>query len=148
MPSGNTLESTCSDEAPSNLIVRDGATNFGSMEGEGAVDDTDIDTEGILDIEEVDDELSDGDSGFGLEGKPVQFNGGRFWNYVNYMLNLLCKSAHKDTSMKEEFKKGVAGIMVQIFQDKLLNCSRHRKVMRLMAANPQWQTTIQHRLMW
>ncbi|KAI6011521.1 hypothetical protein EDC04DRAFT_2905439 [Pisolithus marmoratus] len=146
--SGNTLKSTCGDEVPSDLIVRDGNTNFGLMEGEGAVSDTDIDIDGILDIADVDDELSNGDSGFGLEGKPVLFNSSRFWNYVDYMLNLLCEMAHKDTSMKEEFKRGVAGIMVQIFQDDLLVCPGHRKVMRLMATNPQWQTTIQHGLMW
>ncbi|KAI5987595.1 hypothetical protein EDC04DRAFT_2614769 [Pisolithus marmoratus] len=84
----------------------------------------------------------------GLEGKPVHFNSSRFWNYIDYMLNLLHKMAHKGSSMKEEFKKGVASIMVQIFQDDLLDCPSHRKVTGLMAVNPQWQTTIQHRLTW
>ncbi|KAI5983040.1 hypothetical protein EDD15DRAFT_2179688, partial [Pisolithus albus] len=147
--SGNAaLESTTYGDEASSDLIRDGAANSGSADGERAVDDTDIDAEGIPDIEDVDDELGEEDSGFGLEGKPVLFNSTRFWNYVDYMLKLLREMARKDTSTKEEFEKGVAGIMVQIFQDDLLDCPGHRKATRLTAVNPQWQTTIQHGLMW
>ncbi|KAI6156373.1 hypothetical protein EDD17DRAFT_1512548 [Pisolithus thermaeus] len=139
---------THSDEAHSKDIIRDGAVNPGFPEGEGSVDDADVDAGGITDIEDNDDELSKGDSGFRLEGKPVHFNSSQFWNYINYMLNLLCEMARKGTSTKEEFEKGVANIMMQIFQDDLLDCPGCRKATRLMVANPLWQSTIQHELMW
>ncbi|KAI5988835.1 hypothetical protein EDC04DRAFT_2912441 [Pisolithus marmoratus] len=145
--SGEPFESTCSNEACPEVFTGDNTADLGLMEGEEEVDDADIDAEGTPDTKDID-ELSEGDSGFGLEGKPVHFNSGRFWNYINYMLNLLCETACKHTSMKEEFEKGIASIMVQIFQDDLLDCPSHRKVTRLVVVNPQWQTTIQHGLMW
>ncbi|KAI6003158.1 hypothetical protein EDC04DRAFT_2611769 [Pisolithus marmoratus] len=109
------------------VFTRDNTTDLGLMEVEEEVDDADIDTEG---------------------GLWAWAGCARFWNYINYMLNLLCVMAYKITSMKEEFKKEVASIMVKIFQDDLLDCPSHRKVMRLTVVNPQWKTTVQHGLMW
>ncbi|KAI6033854.1 hypothetical protein BKA83DRAFT_4486945 [Pisolithus microcarpus] len=138
-------ELTRTDEAHSAVNVRDGAANPGLTEGDGSINDADVDAEGIPDIEDADDELSEGDSGFGLEGKPVHFNSGRFWNYVDYMLTLLRETARKDTSTKEEFEKAVASIMVQIFQDDLLDCPGRRKATKLTAtsAGQNWPDTQQ-----
>ncbi|KAI6116979.1 hypothetical protein EV401DRAFT_2073038 [Pisolithus croceorrhizus] len=106
--SDNAPELTCANEAHLEVNVTDGTTNPSLMEGEGSINDADVDAKGIPNIRDTDDELSAGDSRFRLEGKPVHFNSGRFWNYVNYMPTLLHKTARKDTSMKEEFEKGVA----------------------------------------
>lgn len=92
----------------SSEAVRDGAVGPSSMDEGGDVD-IDADAEGIPD-ESVDgiDDLGEEDSGFGLEGKPVRFNGSKFWNYVDYMLDILRETARKDSSTKEEYEKGVA----------------------------------------
>ncbi|KAG6369423.1 hypothetical protein JVT61DRAFT_14907 [Boletus reticuloceps] len=139
---------SASNGESSSGAIRNGAADPGSMDDEG--EDSDVDAEGIPE-ENVDgiDDLSEEDSGFGLEGQPVRFNSGKFWNYVDYMLNVLRETARKESSTKEEYEKGVANIMMQIFQGDLLDCpGSGRKGLRLTTVNPQWQTTIQHGLMW
>jgi hypothetical protein len=86
--------------------ARDGTVGPSSMDKGG---DADVDAEGIPD-ESVDgiDDLNEEDSGFGLEGKPVRFNGSEFRNYVDYILDLLRETARKDSSTKEEYEKGIA----------------------------------------
>jgi hypothetical protein len=39
-------------------------------------------------------------------------------------------------------------IFVQIFQDDLADCPGSRRGAKILAVNPQWQTTIQQGLMW
>ncbi|KAI6017436.1 hypothetical protein EDC04DRAFT_2608058 [Pisolithus marmoratus] len=113
--------------------------------------DTD-DTDWALDCEEPTDgvnDLDDNNSGFGLDRKHTQFNSQKFWNYIDYMLSLLCNMACKSTTSNEEYKKEVGQIMVQIFQDDLADCPGSRKGSRLTAiVHPPWQSTIQHGLVW
>ncbi|KIK73035.1 hypothetical protein PAXRUDRAFT_21302 [Paxillus rubicundulus Ve08.2h10] len=71
----------------------------------------DADAKGIPDTEESSNnlnDLDDNDSGFGLNGKPLQFNGTKFWNYIDYMLNLMRNTAHKDSISKQEYEGEVA----------------------------------------
>ncbi|KAI6017559.1 hypothetical protein BKA83DRAFT_10252 [Pisolithus microcarpus] len=110
------------------------------------------DADGILDSEDPTDgvdDLDDDDSGFRLDGKRTRFNGQKFWNYVDYMLNLLRDMAHKSTTSNEDYEKEVGRIMVQIFQDDLADCPGSRKGSRLATViHPPWQSTIQHGLVW
>ncbi|KIN98713.1 hypothetical protein M404DRAFT_157280 [Pisolithus tinctorius Marx 270] len=54
-------------------------------------------------------ELDEMDSGFGLvSGKAARFNSNKFWNYVDYMLNLLHESVRKDAASKEDFEKTIS----------------------------------------
>lgn len=54
------------------------------------------------------DELDETDSGFGLvNGKPVRFNSSKFWNYVDYMLNLLHETVRKNATSKEDCDKAI-----------------------------------------
>ncbi|KIN95369.1 hypothetical protein M404DRAFT_165978 [Pisolithus tinctorius Marx 270] len=54
-------------------------------------------------------ELDEMDSGFGLvSGKAAHFNSNKFWNYVDYMLNLLHESVRKDAASKEDFEKTIS----------------------------------------
>ncbi|KAI5994446.1 hypothetical protein EDD15DRAFT_2366574 [Pisolithus albus] len=127
----------------------------GSISGPDPCDGTgvdEIDTDGALDTEDPTDgidDLDDDDSGFGLDGKRTRFNGQKFWNYVDYMLNLLRDTARKSTTSNEDCEKEVGRIMVQIFQDDLADCPGSRKGSRLTAVvHPPWQSTIQHGLVW
>ncbi|KAI6028146.1 hypothetical protein EDC04DRAFT_2899108 [Pisolithus marmoratus] len=127
----------------------------GSISGLDSCDGTgtdEIDTDGALNTEDPTDginDLDDNDSGFGLDGKCTWFNGQKFWNYVDYMLNLLHDTACKSTTSSKDYEKEVGHIMVQIFQDDLTDCPGSRKGLRLTAVvHPPWQSTIQHRLVW
>ncbi|KAI6156016.1 hypothetical protein BKA82DRAFT_4349330 [Pisolithus tinctorius] len=94
-------------------------------------------------------ELDEMDSGFGLvSGKAARFNSNKFWNYVDYMLNLLHESVRKDAASKEDFEKTISSIFVQIFQDDLVDCPGNRRGAKILAVNPQWQMTIQQGLVW
>ena len=53
------------------------------------------------------DELGEADSGFGLDGKPVCWTDKMFWNYVDYMLNVLRATAREDTTSQEEYETSV-----------------------------------------
>ncbi|KIK75215.1 hypothetical protein PAXRUDRAFT_19184 [Paxillus rubicundulus Ve08.2h10] len=112
----------------------------------------DADAKGIRDTEESSDDLNnldDNDSGFGLNGKPLRFNGTKLLNYVDYMLNLMHNTACKDFVSKQEYEGEVAHIMIQIFQGDLADCPGTRKGSKLLAViHPQWQATIQQGLMW
>ncbi|KAI5995586.1 hypothetical protein EDD15DRAFT_2165086, partial [Pisolithus albus] len=95
------------------------------------------------------DDLDDDDSGFGLDGKRTRFNSQKFWNYVDYMLTLLRDTARKTTTSNEDYEREVGRVMVQIFQDDLVDCPGSRKGSRLtVIVHPPWQSTIQHGLVW
>jgi hypothetical protein len=84
------------------------------------------------------DELDETDSGFGLDGKPVRFVSTKFWNYVDYMLNVLRETAHKTTPTKEMYEKEVHLHMIQIFQNVLAECPGVRRGSKLVSVvNPQ-----------
>ncbi|KAI6006647.1 hypothetical protein F5J12DRAFT_939363 [Pisolithus orientalis] len=94
-------------------------------------------------------ELDEMDSGFRLvSGKAAHFNSNKFWNYMDYMLNLLHKSVCKDAASKEDFETTISSVFVQIFQDDLVDCPGNRRGAKILAVNPQWQTTTQQGLMW
>ncbi|KIK77353.1 hypothetical protein PAXRUDRAFT_17563 [Paxillus rubicundulus Ve08.2h10] len=66
---------------------------------------------GVPDTEESSEDLKDldyNDFGFRLDDKPLQFNDTKFWNYVDYMLSLMCNVAHKDAVSKQEYEGQVA----------------------------------------
>lgn len=95
------------------------------------------------------DELDETDSGFGHDGKPVRFVSTKFWNYVDYMLNVLRETAHKTAPTKEMYEKEVHLHMIQIFQNDLAECPGVRRGSKLISVvNPQWQSTIQQGLVW
>ncbi|KAI5995505.1 hypothetical protein EDD15DRAFT_2365686 [Pisolithus albus] len=99
--SDGALESTCNN---------DPRVDPNSTEEQGASGDADAEREGTPDVEDINDgidDLGEEDSGFGLEGKPVRFCSSKFWNYVDYMLDVLRDTARQDTSTKEEFEKGI-----------------------------------------
>jgi hypothetical protein len=98
--------SASNGESSSEAVKNGAAGPTGLMDEE---EDADADAEGIPD-ENVDgvDDLSEEDSGFRLEGQPVRFNSGKFWNYVDYMLDVLRETARKESNTKEEYEKGVA----------------------------------------
>lgn len=82
---------------------------YGST-GTGMDNTDDVDADGIPDVENPEqeiDELNENDSGFGLDGKAVIFTSNKFWNYVDYILDVLRETARKGTSAKEEFEKEV-----------------------------------------
>ena len=47
------------------------------------------------------DELNVLDFGFWLNRKPLCFTSLKFWNYTDYILSVVCKTAHKTTATKE-----------------------------------------------
>ncbi|KAI6140539.1 hypothetical protein BKA82DRAFT_136376, partial [Pisolithus tinctorius] len=69
-------------------------------DADSPIDGEDSNTDGVND-------LDNDDSGFGLNGKLVQFNRQKFWNYVDYMLALLRDTSHKATNSKEDYKKEI-----------------------------------------
>ncbi|KIO08907.1 hypothetical protein M404DRAFT_133426, partial [Pisolithus tinctorius Marx 270] len=72
----------------------------------------DADTDDTPDLENPGsdaDELDEMDLGFRLvSGKAAHCNGNKFWNYVDYMLNLLHESVRKDAASKEDFEKTIS----------------------------------------
>ncbi|KIK97318.1 hypothetical protein PAXRUDRAFT_136530, partial [Paxillus rubicundulus Ve08.2h10] len=94
------------------------------------------------------DELDEMDSGFGLNGKPVRFVSTKFWNYVDYMLNVLHETACKTAPKKKiYYEKEVHLYMIQIFQQDLAERPGvHRGSKLVSVMNPQCQSTIQQGL--
>ncbi|KAI5980742.1 hypothetical protein EDD15DRAFT_2380048 [Pisolithus albus] len=127
---GGVAEESTPEGASESARNDDSCADLDLTEDPGTSGGSDGDGDDILDVDDDDeiDELGEEDSGFGLEGKPARFCSSKFWNYVDYMLTLI--------------------IMIQIFQDDLLDCPGRRKVTKLTTVNPPWQTTIQHGLMW
>ncbi|KAH7881954.1 hypothetical protein F5I97DRAFT_1970515 [Phlebopus sp. FC_14] len=71
---------------------------------------TDADTNGILNPDLSDDanELDETNSSFRLvTRKPVQSNSSKFWNYMDYMLDLVHESVRKDVTSKEDYEKAI-----------------------------------------
>lgn len=103
----DTVAGTSSFDTDSSLAFIYGLTGNGTNDT-----DVDADADGIPDIENPDqeiDELNENDSGFGLDDKTVVFTSNKFWNYVDYILNVLRETARKGASMKEEFEREVTG---------------------------------------
>ncbi|KAI6151659.1 hypothetical protein BKA82DRAFT_35413 [Pisolithus tinctorius] len=69
-------------------------------DADGPIDGEDSNTDGV-------DDLDNDNSGFRLNGKLVRFNCQKFWNYVDYMLALLCDTSHKATNSKEDYEKEI-----------------------------------------
>ncbi|KAF8417185.1 hypothetical protein L210DRAFT_817367, partial [Boletus edulis BED1] len=125
--------------------------NWDALNDEDGNGDTDggedVDTESPSDDDA--DELDISDSGFGLDGKPIRFNSVKFWNYVDYMLNIIRHTAHKTAATKELYDKELHKYMMQIFQDDLAECPGLRRGSKLVSVvNPVWQSTIQQNLVW
>lgn len=137
------------DTAANNGNSTNKSTNFDwdTLNDEGGDGDTEVD-DGDADNDDADD-LDTSDSGFGLNGKPVCFNSSKFWNYIDYMLNLIWQAMHKTTTMKELYEMELQKYMIEIFQDDLAECPGLRWGTRLMnIVNPPWQSTIQRGLVW
>ncbi|KIJ06681.1 hypothetical protein PAXINDRAFT_20122 [Paxillus involutus ATCC 200175] len=107
-PEGNDSREPLTQEPSIDPSLRD--NSLGPLADNTAGSDTDAD--GIPDPENPSgdaDELDETDSGFGLvSGKPMRFNSSKFWNYVDYMLNLLHESMHKDATSKEDYEKAIS----------------------------------------
>ncbi|KAN0085723.1 hypothetical protein V8E55_006857 [Tylopilus felleus] len=110
------------DTAANNGNGTNKSTNFDwdTLNDEGGDGDTEVD-DGDADNDDADD-LDTSDSGFGLNGKPVCFNSSKFWNYIDYMLNLIRQAMRKTTTMKELYEMELQKYMVEIFQDDLAEC--------------------------
>ncbi|KIK78886.1 hypothetical protein PAXRUDRAFT_162812, partial [Paxillus rubicundulus Ve08.2h10] len=81
--------------------------------------------------------------------KSIHWTDKMFWNYMDYMLNILCGTAHEHATSQEEYETNVCNIMIQIFQDDLKDCSGKRIGSKLLnVVHPQWQMTIQQDLIW
>ncbi|KIK79831.1 hypothetical protein PAXRUDRAFT_16116 [Paxillus rubicundulus Ve08.2h10] len=95
------------------------------------------------------DELGEADSGLRLDGKPIHWTDKMFWNYVDYMLNVLHGTAHEHATSQEDYETNVCIIMIQIFQDDLKDCLGKRMGSKLLnVMHLQWQMTIQQGLIW
>ncbi|KAI9572452.1 hypothetical protein HD554DRAFT_2168109 [Boletus coccyginus] len=125
--------------------------NWNALNDENGISNADgnedVNTRPSLDVNV--DELDISDSEFRLNGKPVHFNSSKFWNYINYMLNVIHQTAHKTAAIKELYDKELEKYMVKIFQNDLAECPGFRRGTKIISVvNPSWQSTIQQELVW
>ncbi|KIK36596.1 hypothetical protein CY34DRAFT_16277 [Suillus luteus UH-Slu-Lm8-n1] len=114
---------------------RDNGLNSGTDEG-------DIDTEG---------------SGFGGNRKRPKYTSTKFWNFVDDSLEAVRSMAKELAKAKVEeggdydtaYEDATRNILVEYFQQDLAEFPGRRTVPKLLSTyNPQWQTTIQTKLLW
>ncbi|EGO29341.1 hypothetical protein SERLADRAFT_405382 [Serpula lacrymans var. lacrymans S7.9] len=88
---------------------------------------------------------------FGLGNEPALWSKGKFWNFVDYLLNKKRTQAktRADSEDGEDYESEYCRDMVDCFQMDLQEFPRQRKVLNLAKAlQPPWQNTIQKKLVW
>ncbi|KAG1902840.1 uncharacterized protein F5891DRAFT_978312 [Suillus fuscotomentosus] len=101
--------------------------------------------------------LAEDDSGFGDNGKPTVFTLGKFWNFVDTLLENICKVVKQEAVNNHQgtvfqytlIKTAFWQILIEYFQEDLTDFPGNMAIPKLLTNNsPQWQTTIQNNLLW
>ncbi|KAG2134888.1 uncharacterized protein EDB93DRAFT_1254391 [Suillus bovinus] len=92
-------------------------------------------------------------SGFGDNGRPIIFSTGKFWDFVDISLENVRKIAKEEAAADQSgntgYETAFQQIQVEYFQQDLAEFPGNMVIPKLLASNtPQWQTTIQNKLLW
>ncbi|KAG1790218.1 uncharacterized protein HD556DRAFT_1242727 [Suillus plorans] len=96
-------------------------------------------------------------SGFGGNGKRPKYTSTKFWNFVDDSLEAVRNMAREEAKVEVDaggdydtaYENATRNILVEYFQQDLAEYPGRRTVPKLLSTyNPQWQTTIQTKLLW